>query len=570
MLDRRKVLVIGDDTRSFLAIVRSLGRQGLAVHVAPFDFAAPALKSRYIAQVHWLPYYLADGAEWLGTMTQLLQTERFHLVIPCDERSLLPLERHREQLELLSRLAIPDRQAVRTFYDKHATRELAGRLDIPIAAGRLLQAEDKADDLVGEIGSPLVIKPRQSYKMPDLYSRRRVCLAHNRQDLDRILPVPDPEAYLVEAFFPGEGFGISVLANRGLIVQAFQHHRVREDSGGSYYRVSAALSQAPLAACGLMVAALGYTGLAMFEFRQNRENGRWILLEVNARPWGSMPLPVAIGVDFPYGLFRLLVDGVEPAAKDYPVGVYGRNFLPDLYQLVDCARAIRKDPIRLLNLVGGAFKDYCRVFAGREVHDVLIRDDPLPGLFELAWVLAGPFKHFASAMPGRAARDRSKTHAAVRRSRGGTTCVVFVCQGNICRSPFAAQLLNRLAGEMSHAVDVASAGMLPRPGNASPAAAIAAAHAWSLNLSAHSSRHLTRSLANSATVLVIFDEKNEDWLRRRYPGLGAPTVKLSSFAQSSADIADPDGGDLAQFRRTYEQIDNATRGLAAVLRAALA
>ena len=32
-----KVLVIGDDMRSFLATVRSLGRQGLEVHVAPYD-----------------------------------------------------------------------------------------------------------------------------------------------------------------------------------------------------------------------------------------------------------------------------------------------------------------------------------------------------------------------------------------------------------------------------------------------------------------------------------------------------------------------------------------------------
>ena len=46
-----KVLVLGDDTRSFLATVRSLGRQGVAVHVAPANFRSPALLSRYIAAV---------------------------------------------------------------------------------------------------------------------------------------------------------------------------------------------------------------------------------------------------------------------------------------------------------------------------------------------------------------------------------------------------------------------------------------------------------------------------------------------------------------------------------------
>jgi predicted ATP-grasp superfamily ATP-dependent carboligase len=75
--------------------------------------------------------------------------------------------------------------------------------------------------------------------------------------------------------------------------------------------------------------ALEYTGLAMFEFKVNA-SGNWILLEVNARPWGSMPLPVALGVDFPYRWYRLLTAGEEEPAVAYRTGVYGRNLLPDL------------------------------------------------------------------------------------------------------------------------------------------------------------------------------------------------------------------------------------------------
>ena len=54
----------------------------------------PALASRYIKQVHILPYYLGDGQEWLTATRALLEKERFALVLPCEERSLLPLIRH--------------------------------------------------------------------------------------------------------------------------------------------------------------------------------------------------------------------------------------------------------------------------------------------------------------------------------------------------------------------------------------------------------------------------------------------------------------------------------------------
>ena len=67
------VLLFGDDTRSFLATVRSLGRQGVPVHVAPYSLSAPALRSRYIRKVHRIPYYLGDGAAWTAAVRDVVR-----------------------------------------------------------------------------------------------------------------------------------------------------------------------------------------------------------------------------------------------------------------------------------------------------------------------------------------------------------------------------------------------------------------------------------------------------------------------------------------------------------------
>src|ERR1041385_3999267 len=94
----QKVLVLGDDTRSFLAIVRSLGRRGITIHAAPSDFRSPALRSRYLAAVHDLPPWIGDGHEWLRAMKELLRVEHYSLIIPCNETTLLPVQRHRAVL----------------------------------------------------------------------------------------------------------------------------------------------------------------------------------------------------------------------------------------------------------------------------------------------------------------------------------------------------------------------------------------------------------------------------------------------------------------------------------------
>ena len=51
---------------------------------------------------------------------------------------------------------------------------------------------------------------------------------------------------------------------------------------------------------------LSYSGLAMVEFRRGPD-GVGYLMEVNGRVWGSLPLAVRAGMDFP----ALLVDDVD-------------------------------------------------------------------------------------------------------------------------------------------------------------------------------------------------------------------------------------------------------------------
>ena len=561
-----KALVLGDDTRSFLATVRSLGRQGIAVHVAPTNFRSIALRSRYIAAVHDLPPWMGDGDAWLGAMEALLRRERFDLVIPCDETTLLPLQRHRTQLEALARLAIPDDHAIAVLFDKHVTRELARQAGVPVAAGRLVKPDDTAATVLAEFGVPVMLKPRHSYTLETLGSRGKARVVQDADSLAKMLPEVDPEETLLERFFPGQGIGVSLLASHGRVLQAFEHHRVRERAGASFYRISAPLTPALVQACEALVAGVPYTGLAMCEFKRN-DSGAWILLEVNARPWGSMPLPLSLGVDFPYRWYRLLTAGEETPAVEYRAGVYGRNLLPDLYSSMAEAAGLRLGPLATVWFIARRGVELLRAVTGREVHDVLVRDDLRPGLAELGEAGAAVWQRLMRALPGEAMRRRKWARAQVARAvRGsaGRPRVMFVCQGNICRSPFAAAMLRVRLGD-NDAISVGSAGMMPQPGRATPAFGLQAAAEFGIDLTAHRSEWLTREAAATATVLVVFDEINRAAVLDRYPDLTVPVVRLDELGRPG-EIADPVDGGLEDFRRCYQMIAAGVTELEGLLR----
>src|SRR3954471_22457765 len=151
---RPRVLVLGDDMRIFLSVVRSLGRAGIEVHAAPFEADAPALRSKYVFAKHALPSYPSDPAGWRQAMGALLQHGSFDLVMPCCDRAILALHLSREELSQY-RLAIPNRAAMEILFDKVRTRELAAELNIPIAAGAVLEAKHTAEGLMAEFGLPL-------------------------------------------------------------------------------------------------------------------------------------------------------------------------------------------------------------------------------------------------------------------------------------------------------------------------------------------------------------------------------------------------------------------------------
>lgn len=548
-----KVLVLGDDTRSFLAIVRSLGRKGIEVHCVPSNFRSPALKSRYISAVHYIPPWLPEDDRWLMAMEELLRGERLDLVIPCDERSLLPLQYTRDTLSLFGNLAIPHDRAIAVLFDKFETRELAKRLGIPVARGRLFGRNDSADSVIRELGPTVFVKPRRSYALETLAIRGVARLTKNRLDLEQALRQAVPGEAVLEEFFQGHGIGVSVLAHEGQLCQAFEHHRAREVGGASFYRVSAPLDPEHVRACRMMLAELKYTGLAMFEFRQGRA-GDWVLLEVNARPWGSMPLPLALGVDFPYQLYTLLTSGRKPEAVVYPVGIYGRNLIPDLRAIAALASGRAIEGGGRIALFPRLATEFYRIIRGREVNDVLVRDDPRPALREVSLLVASLLQRGVRCVPGvRIVRRRHAERELGRALRNGAKVptILFVCRGNVCRSPFAASLL--AAQATGRVVSVQSAGIMPQHSVKAPPLAQSAAATFGVDLAAHRSVWMTSSLARSANLIFVFDRLILESIRDQYPNPIAPMIMLGDLVGID-QIRDPVDGDLDEFLRVYQQI----------------
>ena len=146
------------------------------------------------------------------------------------------------------------------------------------------------------------------------------------------------------------------------------------------------------------------------------------------------------------------------------------------------------------------------------------------------------------------------------------TRVMFVCLGNICRSPlghglFLAQVAER---GLSDQFDVASsgtsayhAGEPPDPGS------VRVARDVGVDISGQRSQHVTAADLEHYDYVVAMDRSNQRDLLRIDPTKAHKIHLMRSFqaAPDSLDVPDPWGGGIGGFQQVCDMVTEACEGL---------
>lgn len=552
------MLVLGDDIRSFLAVIRSLGRVGVEVHIGGHPKDSLAQYSRYVRTVHRIPKYDHGTGEWVSALAGCMKRERFDLVLPCSDPSLIPLQLHRAKLEQLGRIYLLDDDVYQVVSDKLKVNALARAAGVRLPREWIVHSPDQAAALRAELPLPVVLKPRSSFTGADVSNRQNVRKVYDWADfLPLITRMLESGPVAVQENFIGRGVGVELLLHRGTPLLEFQHVRLHEplQGGGSYYRtgvdVTPALRQAALAVLG----PLGYTGVAMAEFKVNQKTGDWVFIEVNARFWGSLPLAVASGADFPAALYEMLVEGRREFPQGYQRGLCCRYWTGDASWQIANLRADKSDStLATVPLRSVVREPIVNVLTLRERSDTLTFDDPRPGVIEIGRVvkaLAGGFGRRSHRWWLQRGLVRRWLERRARSALATARTVLFVCKGNICRSPFA----QRVAEERPTPNQVyLSAGYYPVEGRPSPTAAVAAAAQCGVELSSHRSEVLRAEHVRRADAIFVFDIENYRQIVSSFPCRRKVHFIGALDHSGPLWVEDPYGGTGEQFAATYSRI----------------
>ncbi len=147
------------------------------------------------------------------------------------------------------------------------------------------------------------------------------------------------------------------------------------------------------------------------------------------------------------------------------------------------------------------------------------------------------------------------------------TKVLFVCMGNICRSPTAEGVFRHMVSQrgLDHAFDIDSAGTHDyHLGHAPDVRSQAHAKAKGYDISGLRSRLITAQDMQHFDRVLVMDERNYDLVQALSPAVHRPKIQLLTdyCIELEADhVPDPYYGGDAGFARVMSIIEDACHGL---------
>lgn len=340
--------------RMAVNIIRSLGRAGVPV-TALETVGAPAVLgylSRFAAARKSYRRH-PDGRPVLGDL--MAATGQGGVLIPVLTDMVTALAADPATVARSGiRTLVPPLESLRIAHDKGRCFELGRKLGVPVPATRLAAGDGVDPDdpaalraWADDLPFPVIVKLRSGEDLglaaADRYvvCRDRDAFEHHYRRLHALQADP-----LVQEYVTGEDYGAALLydgASRPVATFTYRSLRQRPMAGGPTTLAETIDSPEMLDYARRMLDALGWRGMAMFDFRLDGR-GRLLLLEINPRFWGSLALAPLAGVDFPLLYYRsALGEMVDPPRQRN--GVRVRFFPHDFLSVVEYSRGER-GPVR--------------------------------------------------------------------------------------------------------------------------------------------------------------------------------------------------------------------------------
>ncbi len=532
-----KLLIIGASNKSTRSIARSLKKKNCETFVLNDEDLAVS-KSKYISKFILKPEIKNDINKFKIEIINAVSEFKIDVVIPSTDIAVDVVLKFKEEIEKhVAVIGLNPKEIYKYAHNKYELLKLAQETGLKIPGYIYVDnlSFDKA--VLKKLNYPVVVKPVSSAQIiGDKHYGYKVAFPKTEKELIDILRELVPNtAVMVQDYIEGYGIGYNVYCINGEIKSEFIHKRLKENAGVSSYRKIIPIDSYSLKEkVHLLLKKIRWNGVAMVEFRIDKNNAPYIM-EMNGRFFGSTELGVKAGYDLPAFLYsdQFLK---KPEINTNTGKYYSLRLLHDEV-LLETAKLMKTKNI--LNFLKWNFSLF-NLLSPNNYLEASFFDDPK--------FVINLYKYDLRRNAIKRKNGRSIKEIAIKKITANEfktmKNIVFVCLGNICRSPFAELYAKKIFPDKR----ITSVGTVSLQNRFSPLDAVDVAKKWDVDLSMHQSKHLKSVDITATQAFIVMDKLNYYELLK----LDIPVEKI--YFLSENEIKDPYKKPIFEYEQIYTQI----------------
>lgn len=543
MSSHTKLLIVGASNKSTRSIARSLQKYKVEIHVLHDEDLAVS-KSKYIKSYLLKPEIKKDIFSFKNEIVSAIEKLKIDVVLPSTDLAIDVVMRFKGEIEQkASIIGLNDNESYKYAHNKYELMSI-GR-EVGLAIPNFIYVSN-----VNELPSfdnlvyPVVVKPISSARIMDRkHNSYKVSFPKNKSELiDGLRELLPNTPVMVQDHIEGYGIGYNVYCINGEIKSEYIHKRINENEGVSSYRKVVPIDSYPLKEkVKTLLQRVKWNGVGMIEFRVG-VNGTPYLMEMNGRFFGSTEVGVRSGYDFPSFLFT---DQYlrEPKIVNNTGKFCSLRMLHDEV-LLELDSLLRRKTIG--RFFGWLFSLCNLVLPGNYLEDNYFNDPKF---------VSALYEYDRRRIRGKKIKKATINAFRIRKIDkdmwSAAKNIVFVCRGNICRSPFAEYFAKTVIPNKNFE----SVGTVNLTHRLSPLNALVAAKEFGVDLSTHSSKHIDDIDLANTDLFIVMDKLNYFELK----DLNIPEHKIAFLAPD--ELHDPYKKELKEYESVYGQIKSCIEAL---------
>jgi len=379
------VLLTDGDYKNTYAILRALKEKGLKVGILYNDVFSLSFFSKLVDKRFLVKTRIRKNPDedkfndFKEEIVTILKNNEISVFMPVGNISYKFASLYKPELQEYCNLALVDDDIMATAQNKSRTFEFAQKFDIPIPRTFTLNNIDEINEIAKKISYPCVIKKTNYNESGVVYCNNKdeliknYYLLYRKRKAKMSLPI-------VQEYITGPGMGYYGLYDNGKCVGYFMHQRIHEFpiTGGASTLAKSAFDPELKMLGEKLLMNMNWHGVAMVEFKKDLNDGKFKLMEINPKFWGSFELSHKSGINFAYLNYLVAMQQQVPESN-YKNDVHFRWTLP--YDILWYRYASKQQR-----------KEFLELKKKEKLYSDIHWDDPLTGIYNLLFTILKLFK----------------------------------------------------------------------------------------------------------------------------------------------------------------------------------